>query len=110
MKKEHKFSPSDRYTYDFGACSAENGYCQIDTPQDAAYFGIWTNPDERKIITYCEGDLTIETAENDAEYVQAIRNLKTWHDNMQRSMRIDANTQPTQKARFEALGLADLLH
>ena len=110
MKKERKFAQSDRYTYDFGVCSAEKGYCQVDTSQDAAYFGIWTNPHERKIVTYCEGDLIIETAENDKEYVEAIQNLKAWHDSMKRCMKIDAYTQPAQRARLESLGLGDLLH
>ncbi len=39
MKITREFAPADRYTYDFGLCSYENGWAQVDTAQDASYFG-----------------------------------------------------------------------
>ena len=39
MKITREFCPGDRYTYDFGHCSYENGWAQVDTAQDASYFG-----------------------------------------------------------------------
>ena len=45
MKRETDFMENiERYHFDFGECSACNGYAQVDTSQDAPYFGIWTNP------------------------------------------------------------------
>ena len=44
MKITREFGPGDRYVYDFGLCSYENGWAQVDTAQDASYFGTWANP------------------------------------------------------------------
>ena len=62
MKITHEFCPGDRYTYDFGLCSFENGWAQIDTAQDASYFGTWANPTRLMIFSYCEGDTTLKEA------------------------------------------------
>lgn len=35
---------SDRYKYDFRLCTSANGWAQLDTKQDASYFGNWINP------------------------------------------------------------------
>ena len=48
MIRETSFEPSDRYQFDSGECSAANGYAQIDTGQDAWYFGQWANPHDLK--------------------------------------------------------------
>jgi hypothetical protein len=47
----------DRYFYDFEALGA--GWKQYDTKQDASYFGVWVNVEERKTFTYAEGDRTL---------------------------------------------------
>ena len=39
-----EFASADRYRYDFGLCSYENGFSQVDTRQDAWYYGTWANP------------------------------------------------------------------
>ena len=49
----------DRLEFDFGSCSAENGWKQFDTDQDAWYFGVWVNIEKRMTVTYAEGDLTV---------------------------------------------------
>ena len=112
MKRERGFILNgERYAFDFGKCSYANGYAQVDTSQDAPYYGIWTNPTELTILSYCEGDVTTETAENVAEYVIAIQKLKAWHeDNGIRFIGIDALADNDLKARFTEIGLADLLH
>lgn len=61
------FAPSNRYQYDGGMCSASNGWCQIDTLQDASYYGTWINPTERKIFSYCEGDTCLVELDTDEE-------------------------------------------
>ena len=79
MKTERMSSPVDRYWFDFGMCSYKNGYAQIDTKQDASYFGNWCSPTARKIVSYCEGDVTVQTADTDAEFVAAIREMEAWN-------------------------------
>jgi len=100
----------DRYRYDFGLCSCKHGYAQVDTKQDAWYFGTWTNPTTLKTVCYAEGDVTIETAVTETEYVEHIRKLKTWNDENGYGMAIDPGLGPDIRARFTAIGLAELLH
>ena len=57
MKEQTAFDPmTDRYSFDFKLCTPKNGWAQVDTSQDASYFGTWANPFERKTVSYCEGD------------------------------------------------------
>ena len=52
MKITRELCPGDRYTYDFGLCSYENGWAQVDTAQDASYFGTWANPTRLMILSF----------------------------------------------------------
>lgn len=111
MTTERSFLPSSRYRFDTGMCSYENGFAQIDTRQDASYFGNWCSPSERKIVSYCEGDVTVQTAETNEEFVAAIREMARWNDEHGWGpMKIDALANPTLTAAFRALGLDDVLH
>jgi hypothetical protein len=49
----------DRYAFDFRLCTSEDGWQQYDTDQDAWYFGNWVHAELRRIVTYCEGDVSI---------------------------------------------------
>ena len=44
MKITRDFCPGNRYAYDFGLCSYEKGWAQVDAAQDASFFGTWANP------------------------------------------------------------------
>ena len=58
MKREEDFMENiERYHFDFGECSHHLGYAQVDTSQDAPYFGIWTNPTTLTTVSYIEGDV-----------------------------------------------------
>lgn len=101
----------NRYTFDFKLCTYERGWCQIDTHQDASYFGIWTSPSERRIVTYCEGDLTTQYAASDTEYrqnlVHCLMHYRNWNEKYPHAM-IDMGirTRPEMRERFNELGLA----
>ena len=111
MKTIREFAPSDRYRYDFGLCSSKNGFAQVDTSQDASYFGTWANPDRLMIVCYCEGDVIIQTAENKSEFVNEIHNIKKWNtENGHRFIGIDPGFNEALAAKFCDLGLSDLLH
>ena len=44
MKETREFkSDLGRYYFDGQACRSENGWAQVDTDQDAHYFGTWAN-------------------------------------------------------------------
>uniref|UniRef100_A0A6H1ZY62 Uncharacterized protein n=1 Tax=viral metagenome TaxID=1070528 RepID=A0A6H1ZY62_9ZZZZ len=111
MTTEHRFYVNgDRYALDFNGCSYKKGYAQIDTDQDAWYFGTWANPTTRTIVNYAEGDLTIERAETDAEFASRIRDLAKWNADNGYTFGIDPMCNAAIEAAFRTLGLGDLLH
>ena len=106
-----EFFPSDRYLYDFKLCTTGRGWAQVDTGQDALYFGTWANPFELKTLCYCEGDVITVKLDTAAEFVTEIWSIKLWNerDGIQFSG-IDAGFNEKLRARFETLGLSSLLH
>jgi hypothetical protein len=111
VKITREFCPGDRYVYDFGLCSYEKGWVQIDTAQDASYFGTWANPTRLMIFSYCEGDTTLKEAASLYEFANELREIDAWHRaNGYGPARIDPGFDPSMKAAFEVLGMGDMLH
>ena len=112
MKIEHSHigSNNTRYLFDSGMCSLKNGYAQIDTKKDAPYYGTWTNPITLDIVNFCEGDLSIYTAENRLEYIKEIRDMQEWETRNGYGFGIDAGCSKELIAIFESLGFSALLH
>lgn len=111
MKTVRSFNPSDRYVFDFEKCTVAEGFAQVDTSQDASYFGTWANPSKLCIVNYCEGDITVNFAESDEEFVQEIRNIKQWNESQgHRFIGIDAGLGESLPQQFRDIGLGDLLH
>ena len=112
MKITRNFRPlSDRYSFDCGACSYANGFAQIDTRQDAPWYGGWCAPATRTIVSFCEGDVTTTVCETDAEFSAQLRELAKWNDEAGYGpMKIDAVFHEELRQAFDTLGLADLLH
>lgn len=114
-------SPFDsRYVYDAGECSQSNGFAQLDTDQDASYYGTWANPTTFTIVNYCEGDLYRTTCDTPEEFVRAVRETYEW--NVKRGhvrpgagfidpgyTPLDGTPNPIED-EFILLGLKDLLH
>jgi hypothetical protein len=111
MKVTREFAPADRYFYDFGLRSYASGWAQVDTAQDASYFGTWANPTRLLIVNHCEGDTTLKEAASTDEFASELRDIDAWNRAQGHGpARIDAGYDPAMKAAFEALGLADMLH
>ena len=112
MKTIRDFRPmSDRYTFDCGPCSTANGFAQIDTRQDASYYGGWCSPTARTIVNFSEGDLTTTVCETDEEFVAQLRESARWNDEAGYGpMKIDPGCDEGLRQAFERLGFADLLH
>ena len=111
MKTLRNFEPADRYTYDFGLCSSKNGFAQVDTGQDASYFGIWANPFKFVIFTYCEGDCITNIADNANEFVNEINSIKKWNnENGHAFYGIDPGFNENLKNEFVKLGLSEMLY
>ena len=110
MKKLHEFLPADRYLYDFGLCSVKNGFAQVDTSQDASYFGTWANPFKFVIFNYCEGDCYTTKCDNEKEFVAEMKSIQIWNNEMGYSFGIDPGFNISLKKAFEEIGLSDMLH
>ena len=108
MKRTDTHHPGDRYDLDFGACHFKNGYAQLDTDQDAPYFGMWASPYKLQLVTFCEGDLCVQTAGSDTEFAELIRNVAKWHGDGFKG--IDCMYDEGITDLFRVLGLSDLTH
>ena len=67
-----------RYALDFGKCSTENNYAQVDTDQDASYYGTWINPFIHQIISYVEEEIIIKTFKTNEEFFNEIEEMKNF--------------------------------
>jgi hypothetical protein len=102
---------SERYKYDFGACSIKKGWAQVDTEQDASYYGTWANPSKLQIFTFIEGDLELREAESEQEFVAELRSFVEWCGTTGYAFKgIDPGLGEVIAGQFRALGLGDLLH
>ena len=111
METIRDFQPATRYVYDFGCCSYKNGFAQIDTGQDASYFGTWISPDRLMIVCYCEGDITIQKAENEKELVDELGRMKQWNDqNGHKFYGIDPGLDKKFADKFRKIGLGNFLN
>ena len=63
------FNPQvDRHYFDSECCTFINGWIPYDTNQDAPCFGIWVNPQQRKVLTYAKGDITEVECKNEETF------------------------------------------
>ncbi len=101
---------SDRYKYDFRLCTSANGWAQIDSKQDASYYGQWANPITFKLMSYCEGDVTLTECDTEAEFIEAIRECIRWNKEAGYFIGIDGMCEPRIIEAFTRMGLAEFLH
>ena len=104
----------ERYDFDLKLCTAGAGWAQVDTWQDASYFGMWADPIHLRIVTFAEGDVTVETADGPEDFAGMIRAHEEWfkenRDEKRSSFKIDGMLREDIIEAFTKLGLADLLH
>lgn len=111
MDIERSFLPADRYLYDFQVCTPSKGFAQVDTGQDASYYGNWANPFEFILVSYCEGDITKTTCKDAAEFIEQVREIKSWNiENGHKFSGVDTLCNDKIHAQFIKLGLSDLFH
>lgn len=115
MKRTSEFLSTSRYTYDSGMCSSRNGFAQIDTWQDASYYGIWANPEKFIIFSYCEGDCSTTECENVEEFIAEINSIRQWagapENGGEKGFRgIDPGLNPENIKKWHDIGLGHLLH
>jgi hypothetical protein len=108
---KREFIQTTRYQFDTGMCSLKNGWAQVDSPQDASYYGIWANPKTLQVFSYVEGDCLLCSAESPEEFADEIRRIDAYNRESQgEGIMLDTFLNPDLDAAFSALGLADYLH
>ena len=111
MQTVTDFMPmSDRYAFDFRLCHFSKGWAQLDTRQDASYYGNWINPLTRQLCSFAEGDVTMITCEDDAEFTAQVTETYNWHKERGYEPAIDGMCSDSIIARFSELGLVHMLH
>lgn len=102
---------ADRYLFDFRYCTVKKGYAQLDTSQDAPWYGTWVSPERLQIVSYAEGDVTVTKCDSPQEFHDEIRKMKECNEIHGWEFRgIDPGMSESLKAWFVACGLEDLLH
>lgn len=102
MQRTHTFiEDGDRYQADH--LLLPQGYCQVDSTQDASYYGNWLHLDLLKAVTYAEGDLYQITFESPEE-------VRDWLAGISGLLHIDCGLKNRDHnlARAAAIGLSDL--
>ena len=110
IKTERSLINGDRYQFDFGPCAAHHGFAQIDTDLDAWYYGHWANPHKRQIVSFVEGDLTIQTCDTDAEFISELNRTINWCIDQEIWRGIDALDSCNTRQKFIDLGFSSQLH
>lgn len=110
IQTERWHEDTARYEFDFKRCRSQDGWAQIDTAQDAWYFGQWANPSKFQIFCYSEGDCCMTTASSPEEFTAEIRRMAKWSIDAGWGFKIDGMCQDPIIKAFQSLGLNDLLH
>ena len=91
--------------FDCEECSYALGWCQVDTLQDASYYGTWANPYTFQIVNYCEGDITRTNCDNQAEFMIAMLDLKTWNDSAGWGCKVDPGLSQKMTEKWSSIGM-----
>ena len=105
MEIQKSFANCDRFIFDFNYCHFKKGYAQLDTTEDAHYFGNWVNFKSLELITYCEGDLTVIKCENIEEFKNQLLKVVSWYKKNKSFIGIDLMCSDEIKKDFNNLNL-----
>jgi hypothetical protein len=100
----------DRYKFDFRLCTPSSGWAQLDTRQDAPYYGNWVNPLKRELVSYCEGDITHTLCDDDEDFKRTLRECIDWHRERQYFIGIDPCGEDTIRSELIRFGFEADLH
>lgn len=100
---------TDRYAFDFKLCQSKDGWAQVDTKQDASYYGNWANPLKLQLVSYAEGDITVTKCDTDAEFTAAVTEMCEWQKTAGYFKGIDSMCSDDIKAGFARTNLNQYL-
>ena len=103
-------SAENRYVFDFDLCSVSKGWAQVDTAQDAIYFGTWAHPKQFKTVSFAEGDTCIKTADTVEEFKTMIEEMVQFYVEHGSWKGIDPGLKEENIQAWRELGLEEYLH
>jgi len=109
MKIKRSFRPCERYFFDFQACKVSDGWAQVDTAQDASYFGNWANPFTLETVCYAEGDICEKKCDTVEEFQIEIEDMCQFYTE-DGSFGIDPGLIEKNKKQWAIIGLQHMLH
>ena len=111
ITKTEEFTPDGcRYQYDSGLPA---DFAQLDTNQDASYYGNWASAKRLILFSYCEGDCTTTECETIEEFKQEIEAFLAFCDRIgYKFLGIDPGWVHTEEMLqpWRDAGLAHLIH
>ena len=109
----------DRYAFDYQHCQLSKGWAQLDTREDASYFGNWAHPEKLQIVSFAEGDVCVVSCESSDEFRAEIESMAVFYigrdctdkDGKRQlgTFRIDAGMSPAAEASWSSHGLKQYL-
>jgi hypothetical protein len=102
-----EFVEADRYLYDHQLIS--QGFAQVDTDSDAAWYGTWAHPGRRVIFSYSEADCTTTECATPEEFRQELERVRHWHRRNGRFLGVDPGTDPARRQAWIAAGCGEFL-
>ena len=110
VKISREFAQADRYRYDFGL---PKHFGQLDTKQDASYYGNWASAKLKFLFSYCEGDCTTTECDTPEEFKGEVEKFIKWTNDLGYPfLGIDLgwNVSDDIKQPWIDCGLAHLIH
>jgi hypothetical protein len=107
MKVETSFvANQERYLYDFYLCTTDKGWAQVDTRQDAWYFGCWLNPFTLEFLQFAEGDVKLVTFDSNQEMQEFFKG-NYWKEYLKG---IDPGLNKELEEKLIEVGLKEFVH
>ena len=110
FRRDSHGEATSRYVFDFAICPSSDGWAQVDTAEDAWCYGMWVHPERLQLVTYAEGDVSIETYAEGEGFAAAIRARAERLIDRRQWKGIDPGWGECARDAWRALELEDLLH
>ena len=106
MQRHDEYADGDRYQYDWGLC---RDFAQVNTSEDASWYGIWACPTRLVVFTFAEGDCCTVQCDSPTEFCEELRKVEAFANRQGRFLGVDPGSDPAKAEQWQALGLGDLL-
>lgn len=101
------FANIGRYFFDFNMDTSQ--WIQLDTEQDASYFGNWVIPALLTTVSYVEGDIYVNVAPDEEKFLQLVKDSITWQKDNDYFIGLDPGLNPSEIVKDFMDKINDLL-